>query len=87
MPNNSEYFRARLEAEARNREHAQHIGEIATMCHMMIEETVPILIEKHLADKKLTATVDIKTYLNGRFVDFKSELTNICAKILQKFIR
>ncbi len=87
MSNNSEYFRAHLESEARSREHARHIGEIATMCQMMIEEMVPILIEKYLANKKITATVDIKTYLNGRFVDFKSELTNACARIIQKFIR
>ena len=87
MPNNSEYFRAHLEAEARSREHAQHIGEIAAMCQMMIEETVPILIEKYLADKKLTAVVDVKTSWGGRFKDFKDELTNACAGILQKFLR
>jgi len=87
MPNNSEYFRAHLESEARSREHAQHIGEIAAMCQMMIEETVPILIEKYLADKKLTAVADVKTSWGGRFKDFKDELTNACAGILQKFLR
>ena len=87
MPNNSEYFRAHLEAEARNREHAQHIDEFSMMCKMMIEETVPILIEKYLSDKKITAVVDVKTSWGGRFKDFKSELTNACARILQKFLR
>ena len=87
MTNNSDFFRAQLEAQARGREHAQHIGEITAMCQMMIEETVPILIEKYLADKKLTAVVDVKTSWGGRFKDFKSELTNACAGILQKFLR
>ena len=44
MANNSDYYRAQLEAQARGREHAQHIEEYARMCQMMIEESVPILI-------------------------------------------
>ena len=47
MANNSEYFRTQLEAQARGREHSQHIGEYAQMCKMMIEESVPILIEQY----------------------------------------
>ena len=41
MANNSDYYRAQLEAQARGREHAQHIEEYARMCKMMIEESVP----------------------------------------------
>ena len=49
MANNSDYYRAQLEAQARGREHAQHIEEYARMCKMMIEETIPILIEKYIS--------------------------------------
>ena len=52
MANNSDYYRAQLEAQARGREHAQHIEEYARMCKMMIEESVPILIEQYMAQKK-----------------------------------
>ena len=87
MTNNSDYFRAQLEAEARNREHANHITEFAIMCKMMIEETVPILIEKYIAEHKQSVIFDVKTYLNGKIVDFKTELSNACARVFQKFMR
>ena len=87
MPNNSEYFRAHLESEAQSREHARHIDEFSIMCKMMIEEMFPILMDQYLEDKKLVAVVDVKTSWGGRFKDFKSELTNACAGILQKFLR
>ena len=86
MTNNSDYFRAQLEAEARNREHAHHITEFAIMCKMMIEETVPILIEKYIAEHKQSVIFDVKTYLNGKIVDFKTELSNACARVFQKFM-
>jgi len=87
MANNSEYFRAQLEAQARGREHARHIGEYAQMCKMMIEESVPILIEQYMAERKQSAIFDVKTYLNGRIVDLKTELSNACARVFQKFMR
>ena len=86
MTNNSDYFRAHLESEARYKEHAQHISEFAIMCKMMIEETVPILIEKYIAEHKQSVIFDVKTYLNGKIVDFKTELSNACARVFQKFM-
>jgi len=53
---------------------------------MMIEEMVPILIEDYLSKHKMTASFDIRTYFNKRFVDSKDELTHICAKIWQKML-
>ena len=67
MANNSDYYRAQLEAQARGREHAQHIEEYARMCKMMIEESVPILIEQYMAHKKHSVAFDVKTDLNGKF--------------------
>ena len=87
MTNNSDFFRAQLEAQARGREHAQHIEEYAQMCKMMIEETVPILIEKYIAERKQSVIFDMKTYLNGKIVDYKTELLNACARVFQKFMR
>ena len=86
MTNNSDYYRAQLEAQARGREHAQHIEEYAQMCKMMIEESVPILIEQYMAQKKHSVSLDVKTYLNGKFVDYKTELTNAFARVFQKFL-
>ena len=86
MANNSDYYRAQLEAQARGREHAQHIEEYAQMCKMMIEESVPILIEQYMAQKKHSVAFDVKTYLNGKFVDYKTELTNAFARVFQKFM-
>jgi hypothetical protein len=86
MANNSDYYRAQLEAQARGREHAQHIEEYARMCKMMIEESVPILIEQYMAQKKHSVALDVKTYLNGKFVDYKTELTNAFARVFQKFM-
>ena len=86
MANNSDYFRAQLEAQARGREHAQHIEEYARMCKMMIEESVPILIEQYMAQKKHSVAFDVKTYLNGKILDYKTAFTNACARVLQKFM-
>ena len=86
MANSSDYYRAQLEAQARGREHAQHIEEYAQMCKMMIEESVPILIEQYMAQKKHSVSLDVKTYLNGKFVDYKTELTNAFARVFQKFM-
>ena len=86
MANNSDYYRAQLEAQARGREHAQHIEEYAQMCKMMIEESVPILIEQYMAQKKHSVALDVKTYLNGKFVDYKTELTNAFARVFQRFM-
>ena len=56
------------------------------MCKMMIEESVPILIEQYMAQKKHSVAFDVKTYLNGKFVDYKTELTNAFARVFQKFM-
>ena len=86
MSNHSEYFRARLEAQARGKEHARHIGEYAQMCKMMIEESVPILIEQYMAQHKQSVSFDVKTYLNGKILDYKTAFTNACARVLQRFL-
>ena len=86
MANNSEYFRAQLEAQARGREHSRHIGEYAQMCKMMIEESVPILIEQYMAQHKQSVEFDVKTYLNGKILDYKTAFTTACARVLQRFM-
>ena len=86
MANNSDYYRAQLEAQARGREHAQHIEEYARMCKMMIEESVPLLIEQYMAQKKHSVALDVKTYLNGKILDYKTAFTNACARVLQRFM-
>ena len=86
MANNSDYYRAQLEAQARGREHAQHIEEYARMCKMMIEESVPILIEQYMTQKKHSVAFDVKTYLNEKILDYKTAFTNACARVLQRFM-
>ncbi len=86
MSNNSDYFRAQLEAQARGREHPQHIGEYAQMCKMMIEESVPILVEQYMAQHKQSVDFDVKTYLNAMILDYIVAFTNACARVLQRFM-
>ena len=42
LSNNSDYFRAQLEAQACGKEHTQHIDEYIQMCQMMIEESATL---------------------------------------------
>lgn len=83
MANHADYFRARLEAEAKNREHQMHIEEFAIMCKLMIEKSFPILMDKYLHEKGIDTKLNLTTYLNGRFIDYENDLSRACAKVLQ----
>ena len=39
-----------------------------------------------MSQKKHSVAFDVKTYLNGKFVDYKTELTNAFARVFQKFL-
>ena len=83
MANHADYFRARLEAESKNREHQMHIEEFAIMCKLMIEKSFPILMDKYLHEKGIDTKLNLTTYLNGRFIDYENDLSRACAKVLQ----
>ncbi|NLD59777.1 MAG: hypothetical protein GX647_09010 [Clostridiales bacterium] len=84
MLNQANYYKQFLEREAESRAHARHVEEFYQMAKTMIEQMVPILIKKYLAENGMDATLNLETYLNGaRLLNYEMELSSICARILR----
>ena len=59
-----------LAAQEKSVVHEEHLYQIYQMVSEMIQEQVPLLIEKELKAKYLDLLVKIQTQLNGKDVDF-----------------
>ena len=83
MENNNEYFKKYAEKREQNQAHERHIEEFAVMCKEMNEAMFPIQIQKFLHENGIDVKLNLQTYLNGKYIDFDTELSNACARVLQ----